>query len=155
MTPSSMSERIIWRGYPSWLDHAFLFFLMGAASLRSAVALQEREWQTAGLYVIAVAVFFGIAAAFHYSVFYEISVQRIRIASGRRRRTIREIPLNRVQSVVVKRELLNRWLDVGALEITVRGEGDPVLLKGVVHPDRIKRQLEPRVGEPPTGSADL
>jgi hypothetical protein len=49
-----------------------------------------------------------------------------------------------VLSVHVKRELFNRWLNVGGLEVELEErDGQPVLLKGVPDPDRIGRQIAP------------
>ena len=139
-------ERLLWQGHPSWMDHALLFLFMAVAFLRARLAIQSDEWLTAILYLLAIGFFFGIAALFHYSVFYQISDHRVRITSGLWRRQIRDIPLRAIESVTVKRELLNRWFDLGALEITLR-EGNTfshasIVLKGVPGPDRIKQQLD-------------
>ena len=63
-------ERTIWEGYPSWLEHPILFLFMGAAALRTLLALRTAQWTVATLYAAAVGVFFVIAAAFHYGDYY-------------------------------------------------------------------------------------
>jgi uncharacterized membrane protein YdbT with pleckstrin-like domain len=142
--PLPPHERVIWEGRSAWADQAILFIFMGAAALRLLVALRYGQWLTAVLYTFAMVFFLAIGAIFRYAVYYQISAQRIRILSGLWRLHIREIPLNRVLSVNVKRELLNRWLNVGALEIDLaEREGQSVLLKGVPDPDRIRRQMTP------------
>ena len=142
--PLPPHERVIWEGRSAWADQAILFIFMGAAGLRLLVALRYGQWLTAVLYTFAMVFFLAIGAIFRYAVYYQISAQRIRILSGLWRLHIREIPLNRVLSVNVKRELLNRWLNVGALEIDLaEREGQSVLLKGVPDPDRIRRQMTP------------
>ncbi len=140
--PLPLHERVIWEGRSAWADQAVLFIFMGAAGVRLLIAVRYGEWLTAILYVVAIAFFFSIGAIFRYAVYYQISAQRIRILSGLWRLRIQEIPLSRILSVNVKRELLNGWLNVGVLEVELgEREGQSVLLKGVPDPDRIRRQM--------------
>ena len=142
--PLPPHERVIWEGRSAWADQAILFIFMGAAGLRLLIALRYGQWLTALLYTFAMIFFLAIGAIFRYAVYYQISAQRIRILSGLWRLRIRDIPLSRILSVNVKRELLNRWLNVGALEVELGDrEGQSVLLKGVPDPDRIRRQITP------------
>ena len=142
--PLPPHERVIWEGRSAWADQAILFIFMGAAGLRLLIALRYGQWLTAVLYTFAMIFFLAIGAIFRYAVYYQISAQRIRILSGLWRLHIRDIPLSRILSVNVKRELLNRWLNVGALEVELGDrEGQSVLLKGVPDPDRIRRQITP------------
>jgi uncharacterized membrane protein YdbT with pleckstrin-like domain len=134
-------ERILWKGYASWADHALLFLFMALALIRAAFALQSGDWETALLYAMALSLFFGIAAAFHYAVFYQISAQRIRITTGFWNAQTREVPLGRVRSVGIRRELLNRWFNLGSLEITT-DEQFPLIIKGVPDPEWLKRELD-------------
>lgn len=136
-------ERVLWEGYASWGDHVLLYIFMGAALLRAMLAVRASEWLTATLYLLAISFFLSIAALFHYTVYYQISSQRIRIASGLWAMRTREILLDQVRSVTIRRELLNRWFDLGSLEITLREEHQkPVVLKGIPNPDRVKRQVD-------------
>ena len=145
--PLPSHERVLWQGHPSWADHAVLFLFMAAAGLRTALAVRTGEWMTAGLYVLAMGLFFGIAAAFHYDVFYQISSQRIRITSGLWKPRVREIPLDQVRSTAVRQELLNRWFDVGSLEITPHdGAGESFVLKGIPDPETVKRHIDRQAG---------
>lgn len=84
-----------------------------------------------------------------------LSSQRIRIISGIWSEDTQDIPIDRIQSITVKLELLNRWFDIGLLEITSH-RGDPsIVLKGLPEPDRLKRQIERLAGlqdiTPPPG----
>lgn len=136
-------ERVLWEGYASWADHVLLYIFMGAALLRAMLAVRASEWLTATLYLLAISFFLSIAALFHYTVYYQISSQRIRIASGLWTMRTREILMDQVRSVTVRRELLNRWFELGSLEITLREEHQgPVVLKGIPNPDRVKRQVD-------------
>lgn len=149
--PLPHHERVIWEGRSAWADQAILFIFMGAAGVRLLVAVRYGEWLTTILYALAIAFFFSIGAIFRYAVYYQISAQRIRILSGLWRLRIRDIPLSRILSVNVKRELLNRWLNVGALELELgEREGPSVLLKGVPDPDRIRRQITPLLSSLPS-----
>ncbi|MEP6888201.1 MAG: PH domain-containing protein [Nitrospirales bacterium] len=149
--PLPLHERVIWEGRSAWADQAVLFIFIGAAGVRLLIAVRYGEWLTAILYVMAIAFFFSIGAIFRYAVYYQISAQRIRILSGLWRLRIQEIPLSRILSVNVKRELLNRWLNVGALEVELgEREGRSVLLKGVPDPDRIRRQMTPLLSSVPS-----
>jgi hypothetical protein len=103
---------------------------------------------TAVLYLLAVAIFFGIAAVFRYATFYEISSGRIRVTSGLKRRQIREIMLDQVQSIAVRRELLNGLFDIGSLEVVARDGGPPLILKGVPDPEELKHLVHMRAGIP-------
>jgi uncharacterized membrane protein YdbT with pleckstrin-like domain len=144
-------ERVIWEGRSAWADQAILFIFMGAAGLRLLIALRYGQWLTAVLYTFAMVFFLAIGAIFRYAVYYQISAQRIRILSGLWRHRIHDIPLSRILSVNVKRELLNRWLNVGALEVELsEREGQSVLLKGVPDPERIQRQITPLLSSLPS-----
>ena len=148
--PLPLHERVIWEGRSAWADQAILFIFMGAAGLRLLLAVRYGQWLTAGLYAFAMVLFLAIGAVFRYAVYYQISAQRIRILTGWRRLRIREIPLSRVFSVNVKRELFNRWLNVGGLEIDLGERDQSVLLKGVPDPDRIRRQMTPLLSSLPS-----
>jgi len=142
--PLPPHERLIWEGRSAWADQAILFLFIGAAAVRLLVAVRYGQWMTAILYALAIVLFLAIGAIFRYAVYYQISVERIRILSGWRRFRTRDIPLSRIRSVNIKRELLNRWLNVGSLEIeTTEPDDQPILLKGVPDPDRIRRQMTP------------
>jgi uncharacterized membrane protein YdbT with pleckstrin-like domain len=148
--PLPLHERVIWEGRSAWADQAILFIFMGAAGLRLLLAVRYGQWLTAGLYAFAMVLFLAIGAVFRYAVYYQISAQRIRILTGWWRLRIREIPLSRVLSVNVKRELFNRWLNVGGLEIDLGERDQSVLLKGVPDPDRIRRQMTPLLSSLPS-----
>ncbi len=149
LPPLPPHERLLWQGHPAWADHAVLFLFIGVAALRMLLVFRSGEWLMVILYFMAIGVFVGIAAAFHYSVFYQISSQRIRITSGLWTRRTRDIPLDQIQSITVKRELTNRWFDLGALEVARRGgTGDSFVLKGVPDPDRIKQHMDRLRGSP-------
>lgn len=82
-------------------------------------------------------------AVFRYAVFYQVSSQRIRIISGLGAKWSREILLDQLRSVTVRREMLNRFFNLGSLEFTPRKENaEPAVLKGVPDPDRLKRQVD-------------
>lgn len=149
--PLPPHERVIWEGRSAWADQAILFLFIGAAAVRLLIAIRYGQWGTAVLYALAIVLFLGIGAVFRYAVYYQISVERIRILSGWRRFHVRDLPLSRIRSVNVKRELLNRWLNVGSLEIeTIERDGQPILLKGVPDPDRIRRQVIPLLSSLPS-----
>jgi membrane protein YdbS with pleckstrin-like domain len=142
--PLPPHERVIWEGRSAWADQAILFLFIGAAALRLLVAVRYGQWVTAVLYASAIVFFLAIGAVFRYAMYYQISVERVRIFSGWWRFRTQDIPMSRVRSVNVKRELLNRWLNVGSLEIeTCERDGQSILLKGVPDPDRIRRQITP------------
>ena len=143
MPPPPPHERLLWQGHASWADHAVLFILMGVALFRAAFAFRSGEWVTAGLYVLAVGIFFGIAALFRYGTFYQITAQRVRIISGFRRSRAREIRMDQIREVVVRPQVLNGWFGLGAMEITPRdGTGEAVMLRGIPDPDGLKREMD-------------
>jgi hypothetical protein len=146
VTPVPHHERIVWRGHPSWADHALLFVLMTAAAMRGAFALRSEEWLTATLYASAIGVFLGIAALFHYAWFYEITSRRIRVVSGFNRKSVRELTLDQVSSITVRRELFNSLFDIGSLEAMSQQKGEPLVLKGVPDPEGLRQQVGIRAG---------
>ncbi len=145
--PLPAHERLLWEGHSSWADHAVLFILMGVALFRAALAAGAGEWLTAGLYVLAVGIFFGLAALFRYTTFYQISAQRVRITSGLRRLRTKEIQMDQIGHVAVRPQVLNGWFGLGAIEIIPRDEaGESLMLKGIPNPDEIKLQMDRLAG---------
>jgi uncharacterized membrane protein YdbT with pleckstrin-like domain len=137
------------------LEHAILFLFMGAAALRALLALRTAQWMVAVLYLVAMGVFFTIAAAFHYGAYYQITSLHVRVLNGMSKRCGRDIPIDQILTVDVRSELFNRWLGVGALVLTcAERTGDPIVLKGVPDPDRIKRQLDAVIGRKALPTAD-
>ena len=139
---SCAQERLIWEGHPSWRDHALLFILIGAAGVRAVVAARSAEWSTAGLYVLAMAILFGIAAAFRYSVFYLITTHRIRIASGFGREHVEEFRRENLGRITIRSELWSGWLGIGSLVISPLDPSGERVLRGVPDPDRVLRELD-------------
>lgn len=135
-------ERILWKGYAAWADHALLFFFMAVGILRAAFSLDAGDWETAADYLLSTGVFFGIAAFFHYGAFYQISAQRIRVTTGLWSPKTREVPLGQVRTIAIRRQLLNGWFNLGTLEIATTDEQPPLIIKGVPDPERLKRELE-------------
>jgi uncharacterized membrane protein YdbT with pleckstrin-like domain len=127
---------------------------MAAASLRMLLAIYTGEWMTASLYLFAIAVFFAIAAAFHYGTFYRITSERLQIASGLWTARWRQLPLDQIVSVRMKQELLHRWLHLGSVEVSLK-EGEPVLIKGVPDPEWITQRIERTIGRHGTSLAAL
>ena len=127
--PVAGHERLLWRGHPSWWDHVLLFVMMAAAVLRALFAIRAEDYLTSGLYAGAIAVFLAIAGAFHYAVQYEITSRRIRIISAMGR-PVQDISFDAIHSIKVRRELLNRFFDVGALEI-VPISSPVIVLRGI------------------------
>jgi uncharacterized membrane protein YdbT with pleckstrin-like domain len=144
--PVPAHERVLWQGHPAWADHAVLFVLMAAAFLRSGIAYRSGEWVTALLYLVAVAVFLSIAAMFRYATYYQITSGRIRVTSGLTHRRSRDIMLDHIQSIGIRRELLNGLFDIGSLEVTGRDGGPPFILKGVPNPEEVKHLVDARAG---------
>lgn len=144
----SQPERILWEGHTSWMDQAILFIFMAAAAVRAAVALQAHQWGTAALYCSAVGLFLGIAAWFHYAHYYRITSSRILVLFGPfahfglNRRVVKEFHLKDVTDIYVRYELLNRWFDLGKLEITNRLTEDYLVIRGVPNPEDLKAQLD-------------
>ena len=144
----SQSERVLWEGHTSWMDQAALFIFMSAAAVRTAVALQAQQWSTAALYFSAIALFLGIAAWFHYAHYYRITSSRILVLFGRfgpfgwNRRLVKEFHLKDVTDISVRYELLNRWFDLGRLEIANSLTEDYLAIRGVPNPEDLKTQLD-------------
>ena len=155
LPPAQPHERIIWEGYPSWLEHTILFIFMGAGALRALLALRTAQWTVAILYAASMAVFFAIAAAFHYGAYYRITSHSVRILNGWSKRCSRDIRIEQVRAVDVRSELLNRWLGIGGLILTCADPAEEtVVLKGLPDPDRIKRHLEALVTRHADRTAD-
>ncbi|MGE3151545.1 MAG: PH domain-containing protein [Nitrospiraceae bacterium] len=143
-TPSQ-PERVLWEGHTSWMDQAVLFIFMAAAAVRTAVAIQAHHWGTASLYLFAVVLFLGIASWFHYAYYYRLTSSRIWVHFGhfgRNRRLVKEFLLKEVTDIHVRYELLNRWFDLGKLEIANSLTEEFLVVRGVPNPEELKTQLE-------------
>lgn len=142
---SSPSERVLWEGLTSWMDQAVLFIFMAAAAVRTTLALQAHQWFTATLYLSAIALFLGIAAWFHLAHYYRITSSRILVYFGhfgRNRRLVKEFHLKDVTDIHIRYELLNRWFDLGRLEISNSQTEDYLAVRGVPNPEDLKIQLD-------------
>ncbi len=135
-------EQVIWEGRSAWMDHAVLYVFLAVGVVRAAVAVQQAQWPTAMLYGFLIASFLGIAAWFHYGRVYRITSARVLIQSGWTGRTIQELRLSEITDVSLRYELLNRWFDLGALEIASRITEDCCTIRGVPDPEVVKSGLE-------------
>ena len=146
MPPMSLQERVVWQGYPSWADHAILFFFMGIAFVRTLFALRVGEWLTVILYATAILFFSSIAIFFHYMQFYHISSQRVRVISGFRKPRTSELLMDQIQSVTIRNEIFNDWFNLGSIEIEPKAQSDvqpsSFILKGIPDPDVLKRKVD-------------
>ncbi len=140
-TETPEQERVIWEGRTAWMDHAVLYLFLAMAMVRAAVAARAEEWFTAGLYVLAVTAFFGIAAWFHYSHVYRLTSRRVEIRSGWTGRVLQEFPLKDISDVTLRYELLNRWFDLGALELACRTTEQACTIRGIPQAEHVKDQL--------------
>lgn len=142
----ALQERVVWHGYPSWADHALLFFFMGIALVRTIFALRVGEWLTVALYALAIMFFSSIAIFFHYVDFYHVSSRRIRVISGFRTARTSELFMDQIQSVTIRNELFNDWFNLGSIEFKPKAQSDrqssPVILKGISDPDVLKRKVD-------------
>lgn len=142
-TPSlAGDERVIWQGRSSWMDHAVLFIFLAMAVVRSTVAVQAGQWTTAILYALALAFFFGIAAWFHYGRLYRITSARVQVRSGWTGAMLLELPLKDISDVTLRYELLNRWFELGVLDLASRTAEECCTIRGIPHPEVVKAQLE-------------
>lgn len=142
---TSRPERVLWEGHTSWMDQAVLFIFMAAAAVRTAVAFQAQQWGTAALYLSAIALFLGIASWFHHAHYYRITSSRILVLFGPfgwNRRLVKEFQLKDVTDVHIRYELLNRWFDLGRLEISNSLTEDFLAIRGVPNPEDLKTQLD-------------
>jgi membrane protein YdbS with pleckstrin-like domain len=127
------------------MDQAVLFIFVAAAAVRTAVALQAQHWVTAALYLSAIALFLGISSWFHYTHYYRITSSRILVYFGHfgwSRRLVKEFHLKDVTDIHIRYEPLNRWFDLGMLEVANRMTEDSVAVRGVSNPDKLKTQLD-------------
>lgn len=135
-------ERLVWEGRTSWMDHAVLFIFLAMAVVRALVAIRAGEWVPAGLYAAAIAFFLGIAAWFHYGRVYRLTSIRVQVRSGWNGRVLQEFHLKDISDVLLRYELLNRWFDLGTLELASRTTEDCCTIRGIPHPEEVKTQLD-------------
>lgn len=141
-TCSNEREHIIWEGRSAWMDHAVLYVFLAVGVVRAAVAAQQAQWPTVMLYGLMIACFLGIAAWFHYARVYRITSTRVLVRSGWTGRTIQELRLREITDVSLRYELLNRWFDLGALEIASRITEDCCSIRGIPDPETVKSGLD-------------
>ncbi len=135
-------ERVIWEGRTSWMDHAVLFVFLALALVRGLVAVRGGEWMVAVLYAMAIAAFLGIAAWFHYGRYYRLTSVRVQVRSGWNGRLLQELLLKDISDITLRYELLNRWFDLGTLELASRSTEECCTIRGIPHPEELKARLQ-------------
>ena len=109
----------------------------------------------------AVAALFGLAAAgrrWLVDSFDEFAVTTFRVIrkSGVLERSVRQIPLEKVQDVNVRSTLGGRWLSYGDVEIQTAGSDSTVVFPRILHPEKFRNVLftsRPNAGADGLGAA--
>ncbi|GKS60247.1 hypothetical protein YTPLAS18_37740 [Nitrospira sp.] len=141
-TDSADQERVIWEGRAGWMDHAVLFVFLSVALVRAIVAGRAGDWTTVTLYAFTIAGFLGIAAWFHYGRFYRLTSVRVLIKSGWSDRVLHEMPLRDITDISIRYDLLNRWFDLGTVELASRSSEECCTIRGIPYPEDVKARLE-------------
>jgi len=124
-------EKVLWQGRPSWranLSHFVVWIPLAllpviiAGLLRSndtGTGLPYWEWLLISLVLVALVVARDVLS--RYATMYVVSDQRLRVRRGilsRREQTAR---FERVQNVSISQSLIDRMLQVGAVEFDTAG----------------------------------
>jgi uncharacterized membrane protein YdbT with pleckstrin-like domain len=124
-------ERILWQGRPSWRAHVSYFVVWIPLALLPVIiagALRAKDQDTGLPYaqwilisILLVIVVIAIDAIRRLATFYVVTNERLRVRTGilsRREQTAR---FDRVQNVSIEQSLMDRLLQVGAVDFDTAG----------------------------------
>jgi hypothetical protein len=77
------------------------------------------------------------------------------VVSGLSRKSVREVTLDQITSITVRRELLNTLFDIGSLEVMPQQKAEPLVLKGVPDPEGLRQQVSIRASLKPGSSKSV
>lgn len=146
---SDTTETLLWRGRPSHLTAAIVYLLaitMAGAVLYLKIRSPELpgRWVAAGLTVAA-----GLALIQWMSVWcwrYQLTSERLMIASGILVRRVDEVELYRVKDSVVLQPLWCRPLNLGTVVLLTSDTSTPVIhLRAIVDPEAVRSLVRQHV----------
>ena len=128
--------------------------LVPAETGGSGFGLRSGLFLVAG--VLLVSGFFGMAWRALVDSFDEFAITSFRVIrkSGFVTRTVRQIPLEKVQDVNVRSTLGGRWLSYGDVELQTAGSDSTVVFPRILHPEEFRNVLFTHT-RPQTGTDGL
>lgn len=145
-------ERVLWQGRPSWRAHISFFLVwipvallpvIIAGLLRAAdrgTGLPYWQWLLISLLLVLLVV--GYDTLQRLATLYMVTDQRLRVRRGILSRNEQNARFERVQNVNVQQSLIDRVLQVGAVEFDTAGS-DPTdsgfNFAGIADPQRLVR----------------
>jgi uncharacterized membrane protein YdbT with pleckstrin-like domain len=139
-------EKVIYEGHPSWRS-TFGFYLMGvllavAAAVIGVVAGQTGIGLAAGGVILVVVLIVGWLR--RITTRYLITSRRLQIRRGILAKHIEETRIDRVVDVTVHQGVLDRILQIGAVDFDNASaqQGDLFRFTGVGSPERVVRAID-------------
>jgi uncharacterized membrane protein YdbT with pleckstrin-like domain len=139
-------ENVIYEGHPSWRS-TFGFYFMGVLLAAAAVAIGVVADQTgigaaAGAVILVVTLIVGFLR--RITTRYLITNKRLQIRRGLLAKRIEETRIDRVVDVTVRQGILDRILQIGAVDFDNASaqQGDLFRFTGVGNPERVVRAID-------------
>jgi uncharacterized membrane protein YdbT with pleckstrin-like domain len=149
-------ETVIYEGHPSWRS-TFGFYILGVLGVAAVVAIAAVAGQ-AGIGAAAGAVILVLVLLIGWlrriTTRYLITNRRLQIRRGLLAKHIEETRIDRVVDVTVHQGVLDRILQIGAVDFDNASaqQGDLFRFAGVGNPERVVRAIdlvhEERSGQP-------
>jgi uncharacterized membrane protein YdbT with pleckstrin-like domain len=149
-------ENVIYEGHPSWRS-TFGFYFLGvlvaaAAVVIGVVADQASIGAAAGGAILVIVLIVGWLK--RITTRYLITTRRLQIRRGILAKRVEETRVERVVDVTVNQSVLDRMLQIGAVDFDNASaqQGDLFRFSGVAQPERVVRAID-QVHEQATSGA--
>jgi uncharacterized membrane protein YdbT with pleckstrin-like domain len=143
-------ERVILSDHPHWttlIRTVLLLIVIVAAAVAAIVFLPDSDIQTQGrLGIVGVALLLALAGSVvpflrWFATRYELTEQGLVIREGILSRSVRTIPIGRVNDASHSQRLIERMLGKGTLTVESGGERGRLVLKNVPEVDNWHQQI--------------
>jgi uncharacterized membrane protein YdbT with pleckstrin-like domain len=139
-------ETVIYEGHPSWRS-TFGFYLVGVVIAAAAVAIGALASKAgigaaAGAVILVVVLIVGWLR--RITTRYLITSRRLQIRRGILAKAVEETRVDRIVDVTVRQSLLDRVLQIGAVDFDNASaqQGDLFRFTGVGQPERVVRAID-------------
>jgi uncharacterized membrane protein YdbT with pleckstrin-like domain len=139
-------ETVIYEGHPSWRS-TFGFYMLGLLAVAAVVAIGVVADKTgiglaAGGAILLVVLIVGWLR--RITTRYLITSRRLQIRRGILAKNVEETRVERVVDVTVRQSVLDRMLQIGAVDFDNASaqQGDLFRFSGVAQPERVVRAID-------------
>lgn len=135
-------EPVIWEGRPAWSKFRFLWLFALIAALRAVVSLWLEDRMSASIYAGGAALFSGLILFLRNGIHYRITRQGVYTTLGIRSRVERKIPLEKIGSLDIEQDPMDRFFGIGTLVLYLKEEdAGRERVQGIEDPEVIYNKL--------------